>query len=56
MVVSVVVVVVIVAVIVVAELVVGIVAGRHEAANRASEMALWHARVSASLFARHCFR
>ena len=33
-----------------------LVAGRHEAADRASWMALWHARVAASLFARHCFR
>ena len=33
-----------------------LVVGEHEAEDRASQMALWHARFAASLFARHCFR
>ena len=33
-----------------------LVVGKHGAEDRASQKALWHARVAASLFARHCLR
>ena len=33
-----------------------LVVGKHGAADSASQKALWHARVAASLFARHCLR
>ena len=33
-----------------------LVVGKHGAEDSASQKALWHARVAASLFARHCLR